>query len=591
MGILLSLALLLFVLIQLPAVQNFVVQKVSAYLEKKIETPFSIGNIRLEFPKMLVIEDLYVEDRSQDTLLAGERLRVDISMWKLLQNVVEVKQVDLIGVTGKINRTLPDQHFNFQYILDAFVDPNQDPEPLSAAADSTAPLVFSIDRINLERMHVVYHDEVLGLSTELHLESLRTRIRTFDLSDAMHFAIPKLEVAGLQGYLDQWTSPIPPDTTTSTGMPRLELDEILLSQIDFSYRNQDMALDSRFSWEDLVVQLDELDLQESRVRIDKIALDRSESHVIFRAREVLELNAAATREELVVIEDAVSLTEKLADPALPTDTSAGWDIRVGQLVINETDFLYRNDTQARIANGFDYGNIGIQDLSGELNDFLLTSDLISGSLESLQASDHSGFELKQLHAKFQYTDQGAELDELYAETTHTRIQNYIKIAYPSLDHVANSPGDMQIQANLQRSFLGMQDVRFFLPDLDTTELVRPLLAHTFHIHGSVNGRVNQLEIPSLEVHTLDQTRIDLSGVIRGLPDIDQLHADLQLNEIRTGRQDMDQLLAPGLLPDSIRIPENMLLSGVFNGGMNDLTADLQLETTDGNVAFAGNFQM
>lgn len=574
MGILLSLALLLFVLIQLPAVQNFVVQKVSAYLEKKIETPFSIGNIRLEFPKMLVIEDLYVEDRSQDTLLAGERLRVDVSMWKLLQNVVEVNRVDLIGVTGKINRTLPDQHFNFQYILDAFVDPNQDPEPLSAAADSTAPLVFSIDRINLERIHVVYQDEVLGLSTDLYLGSLKTRIRTFDLTNNMHFALPKLEVSGLRGHLDQWTSPIPADTTAGTDMPILELDEILLSKIDFAYRNQEMALDSRFSWETLAVRLDELDLNESRVQIDKIALDRSDSHIIFGSLS----EESSRQEEIMVASDS-------------SDTGSSWDVRVSQLVINETNFLYRDDNQVRLTKGFDYGNIGIQGLQGELNDFLFSTDGISGSLESLQASDHSGFELKQLRASFIYTDQGAELDQLYAETAHTRLQVYLKIAYPSLESLGNRPGEMDIQADLQNSFLGMQDVLFFLPDLDTMEMVRPLLEHTFHVNGSVNGKLNHLEIPSLQLHTLDQTRLDLNGTIRGLPDMNLLSADLELHEVRTGRQDLDRLLAPGLLPDSIQIPEELLLSGTFNGGLSDLTADLQLETTDGNLSFNGNLQM
>lgn len=580
MGILLSLALLLFLLIQLPAVQNFVVQKVSAYLEKKIETPFSVGNIRLAFPKMLVIEDLYLEDRSQDTLLAGEQLRVDINMWKLLQNVVEVNQVDLIGVTGKIHRTLPDQRFNFQYILDAFVDPNIDPEPVTAPADSTAPLVFALDRINLERIHVVYHDEVLGLSTDLHLGSLKTRIRTFDLSNNMHFAIPKLEVSGLRGYLDQWTSPLPRDSTSGSGMPIIEMDDILLSKIDFSYKNQDMALDSRFSWETLAVKMEELDLQQARVRIDKIALDRSDSHLIF-----------GRTDEGQKKEDTVSESDIMDSSDLRDDANASWDIGVDQLVINETNFMYRDDNQARLPKGFDYSNIGIQGLAGELNDFVFSSAGISGTLASLKASDHSGFELKQLQTSFNYTDQGVELAQLYAETAHTRLQDEIKIAYPSLEYLSNRPGEMEIRAHIQNSFLGMQDVLFFLPDLDTMELVRPLLEQTFHINGSIHGRLNHLEIPSLRLSALDQTQLDLNGSLHGLPDIEGLSANFTLNELRTGRQDLDRLLAPGLLPDAIQIPELMLLTGTFLGGLSDLSADLQLETTDGNLSFAGNLQM
>ena len=116
-GSIIGLILLLFVLIRIPAVQNFVVQKITAYLENKIHTPVRIDYVSLDLPKMLVLEGIYFEDQSQDTLLSGEQLRVDISMQKLLRNTVEISRIDLQGITAKINRTLPDSAFNFDYML------------------------------------------------------------------------------------------------------------------------------------------------------------------------------------------------------------------------------------------------------------------------------------------------------------------------------------------------------------------------------------------------------------------------------------------------------------------------------------------
>ncbi|RYE16497.1 MAG: hypothetical protein EOP42_33860, partial [Sphingobacteriaceae bacterium] len=103
------------VLIQVPAVQNFAKDKAVSFLENKIHTPVRIGHISLGLPKLIVLNDVYFEDQKKDTLLAGEKLKVDISLLKILDNQIEINEVDLEGITSHINRTLPDSNFNFTY--------------------------------------------------------------------------------------------------------------------------------------------------------------------------------------------------------------------------------------------------------------------------------------------------------------------------------------------------------------------------------------------------------------------------------------------------------------------------------------------
>lgn len=127
-GSLIALLLLVIFLIRIPSVQNYVVNKVTNYVEQKIGTPVSIGYVNITFPTSVVLENIYMEDQSRDTLLAGEKLKVDISMWKLLNSTVEVKSIALEGITAKINRTLPDSSFNFDYIVKAFASPQKKPK-------------------------------------------------------------------------------------------------------------------------------------------------------------------------------------------------------------------------------------------------------------------------------------------------------------------------------------------------------------------------------------------------------------------------------------------------------------------------------
>ncbi|WP_431199939.1 AsmA family protein [Mucilaginibacter sp. P25] len=114
------LVILVVILIQVPAVQNFAKDKAVTFLQNKIHTKVKIGHISLGLPKLLVLEDVYFEDQKKDTLIAGERLKVDISMLKLLHSQVEVNEVNLQGITANVNRGA-DSVFNFDYIIKAFV--------------------------------------------------------------------------------------------------------------------------------------------------------------------------------------------------------------------------------------------------------------------------------------------------------------------------------------------------------------------------------------------------------------------------------------------------------------------------------------
>lgn len=100
--------------------------------------------------------------------------------------------------------------------------------------------------------------------------------------------------------------------------------------------------------------------------------------------------------------------------------------------------------------GFDYFNIKIPAINTAMTDLFYSADSISGSLKSLTAKDHSGFEIKSLKGDFIYTNTGAEIKNLYAATAKTLLQDYIKISYPSLEAISEKPELLTVNANIKR---------------------------------------------------------------------------------------------------------------------------------------------
>ncbi len=112
--------IILVLVIQTGPVQNFARKKVVSYLENKLKTKVEIGKVDVNFPNSLVLENVYIEDQTKDTLLSGGRIKVDIDMVKLLKNEISIGEINLNSMTMKVKRLMPDTTFNFQFIVDAF---------------------------------------------------------------------------------------------------------------------------------------------------------------------------------------------------------------------------------------------------------------------------------------------------------------------------------------------------------------------------------------------------------------------------------------------------------------------------------------
>ena len=130
-GSIIVLLLLLALLIQVPAIQNFAKDKAVSYLQNKIKTKVSLDRIAVHFPKEIVLEGFYFEDEKKDTLLIGKRLEADIDLFKILSSELEINSVSLQNANANISRN-KEGVFNFDYIIKAFeskepVDPNSKP--------------------------------------------------------------------------------------------------------------------------------------------------------------------------------------------------------------------------------------------------------------------------------------------------------------------------------------------------------------------------------------------------------------------------------------------------------------------------------
>jgi hypothetical protein len=108
-------------LIQLPAVQNFLVKKVTAVLSDNLKTKVSVKHVDFSLFNKMLIEGVLVEDRKKDTLLYAGTAKVNITDWFFVKDKATLQYLGLSNTVVNLKRT--DSVWNYQFLVDYFSSP------------------------------------------------------------------------------------------------------------------------------------------------------------------------------------------------------------------------------------------------------------------------------------------------------------------------------------------------------------------------------------------------------------------------------------------------------------------------------------
>jgi hypothetical protein len=561
--------LLIIILIQVPSVQNFVKNKAVTYLQNKIHTKVKIGHISLGIPKLIVVDSVYFEDQKKDTLIAGDQLKIDVSMLQLLHHKLEVNEINLKGITANVNRGA-DSVFNFDYIIKAF---NSGPPKPEKPADTASSMKISLDKIILDRINIGYKDATSGNNVKFILGHFDTRIKDFDM-DKMKFSIPKITLSDVDARIIQTPTgssvaqAATVDTATKPMNMTLNLGTIDISKIKVDYQTNEMAANVNLG--KLLVEMNKLDLKKQVADIGSISLDDTRASITFAKPQTV---------KKAVVKAIKKLDTMVAKP----QSTKGWAAVLRKISFKNDNVQFDNNAQKPIAKGLDFAHMNIRDFNADLENLAYSTDTISGKINSLTFNEKSGLEIKKFHTAFFYGQHKSYLNDLYLETPQTVLQKHLEVGYPSLDNISKDLGQIRINADLDGSRLGLNDVLLLMPTMASMEPFKHSPNAVFLINGKVIGKVNDLSIPSLEITGLSNTHIKASAKMKGLPNVNKSYFDLTIDDFNTSRSDLAKVVPAGMIPSNVSIPERLNLKGNFKGSMTNFNTKMTLRSSYGAV--------
>jgi hypothetical protein len=571
--VILGIILLILVLIQTGPVQNYGRGKIEAYLEKKLQTKVRIGNLYIDFPARVIIKNIYLEDRSRDTLIAGGKIEVDISMFRLLHKEIRVNKLELDNMTLKVKRLMPDSTFNFQFIPDAFSSPQKEP----VKKDTSAGFQFIIGDILLHQIHAAYHDDATGNDVQVNLGDFKTRLKTFDPAHQT-YAIPDIALTDISGKVRQY-NPIlilkhAADTISehnkNSEPVHLELGDIDLTKINLDYRNDVQNMDAALRLGNFHTKADSIDLLNLHVKLKKVSLNSTVATVRFGKLPPVK--------------------PKKTSPVHDTVAHAGtWSADLASFTIDSTRLQYDDDNKKPLKNGMDYNHMNVNRLTVHTSNLHADPSNYRALISQISFDEKSGFVLKKLSAGLSYDSVGINVKNLVIQTNRSLIKNQASLQYRSLDDFKKHPGDAKTSLELNQARIAVKDVLIFVPSLEGQ--LKEYQNGVLSLNGKVSGQLKNLQIPYLEISGVGSTLLAASGNIKGLPDAKKAYYDITLSKFKTSRADLAKVIPPKSFPESTRIPETISANGKFRGTINQFFVQLHTETSDGVADVHGTLDL
>ena len=239
-----------------------------------------------------------------------------------------------------------------------------------------------------------------------------------------------------------------------------------------------------------------------------------------------------------------------------------------KIIITDGRFkMFRNDREF-ITNRFDQFHFTLESLEANLTDFIIQPGIIDFQVDEFQCIDSaSGFDIKELQTKFQYTRQSMVFQNMELKAGRSIISQSMVFDYLQPSSVKEFVDSVKITANVKKSLIYSKDIGHFAPVLKNYN-------EFYHLEGFLEGPVNRFTAKNINLRF--GLRSELKGYVSmyGLPNFNETFIDAKITEGRLNTGD----LAPYANEASM---ENLQKFGIvkFKGGFAGFPVDFVSNAT------------
>ncbi len=551
LGIFTVLFILLWSVLKVPAVQNFLIKKATGYVSDKTHTRVELAYIDLEFPKSILLQGIFLEDTGHDTLVSIREIEVNINMLALLSNTVSIETFEIDNFYVRLKRNNPDTTFNFQFLVDAFT--SDEKEVVIDTVEGT-PWTIKANSIALTHGRFDMLDETSGMLMNISAGKILAELNKLDITTS-YVDLGDIELSEVHGNMRN-TKPASPDADTSSGgWNGIHASELTIQHSSFKYSDDITAMLIDVKIGELELKASTIDLTKQLVASDGLSIEQSRA--LIQLKKSSDTNAQSQ--------------ENSQNP--------GWNVQVSALNLKQNDFKMDFLNEPKISAGIDWNHLALTNINTSAKEISYNGPLIKATIESLSAQDNSGFGIRSLKTVAYMDATSASLTDLSLVTNHSYLGQDIKVRFNSLEDILSS---LSVDCSMMNNQVAVRDLLLLVPSLDSVEIIHKNKDRRAAFNLIAKGNLNRMDIQQFYFKALN-TSIETKGRLDFITDPDKLFIDLNIKRIQTSGADLAALLPDSTLPASIQIPSELFATGNYKGTLSDFHSTVDMSSSIGSA--------
>lgn len=284
------LVLVLWILLQTTAFQNWIVDRVTVKLSKNLHTKVSIRHVDFELFNKMLLQGALVFDKKNDTLLYAGTAKVNITDWFFFKDHVVLKYVELDD--GVINMNREDSLWNYQFLVDYFSGPKKKKDT------SKSSIGLDIKIVELNRFRLWQQDKWTGGNMLVALNKLSLFTDDFDPDNNTiridrlyldHPVFSQYEYPGVRPNINTLPGQGGNDTTNLTTNTRWNEDDWFFTIKDLQIKEGSFGIEHHTEWYPLNNRFDDKHISFSSINTTiknfKFLQDTLTADIVLSAKE------------------------------------------------------------------------------------------------------------------------------------------------------------------------------------------------------------------------------------------------------------------------------------------------------------------
>lgn len=553
--------ILVILLMRTQWAQQRITNYVTNYISQKTNTDIKVNRLFVTFGGNVQLEGLYVADEQKDTLAYLGSLNTGLSFKSIIKRKLVISHIELEQLVTHVHNQNADSTLNYHFLIDAFAGEkvaNEAGEKQDANKSESENFSLDIGKTKLNTLKVKYINIKSGFEAVGEIGSLMLNPGTIDIN-SMDFHLKELMLDRASINYTQHHNPEQEKNNSEEVInpPNFRLDLLTISKTKLHYHNLADSLFSDNQIQMLKISKSDLNLREQVIRIEQIALHKSD----FTLR---------------LPNDHSDEPDDQNPGQLSPFSWPGWVVELAQLDFENNAFSLKTPGKETKEGVFDSHNMIFNPINLKLGNLRYSPGDAALSLKKLQIRERSGLIIDHLAFEASLNDTSIELKKFKLLSPHNQWEAQAALTYSDFrnfldDIVQNSHWDIEL--SLDR--FSPADAYFFNDSLRYDSSLMLIEKLNPNLKLKVNGNTDLTEIRQLDLAFGNMSNLKVKGQLENFPDTALLRFDFPLLLFNTHMSDLKTF---GLDMDSsaIALPESYSLNAQAKGQIKDFTANLRL---------------